>query len=568
MINRMGRVTVLAGFCFLATGLAWASGTLKSLIPVSANGGMVVAGHPEAAEIGAAILESGGTAMDAVVATGFAVGVAEPYGSGIGGKCVILYYEAASGETWYIEGMDSSGSELDPKQLIDAGSSGRAEGALGVGVPGMVSAMELGHSRWGQMPWKELLEPSIKLALAGSAIVPGMRPLIEAKLERIRSNAECTRIYLPGGKLPEEGSRLPNPDLAWTMEQIAESGAAGFYSGKVARRIVEDLQSGGSHLTLEDFQAYRAKVREPLSIEWNGYTLITSGRPTVGPPRVLLSLKLLERVGFPDDESLRTAANLDLYGRVLRNLYPLIQANLADSEDYLRRWQELAGGESMNRLRKATMENRQSEEADAMDNPLEQASGWTTHFVVADKFGNVASVTQSLSHHFGSGVVPPGTGVVMNNSLTNFSYWENEPVNYVSPGKRPRSTISPTIVFRDGQPVLAIGLPGGSRIPTTLLAVLIEHLQFEKPLGEVIAAPRFHLRRSWSLEPDSIEFQFEKGMGATIGGELEQLGWTVSMVTNPEYFGGVTAISLEDNGRLTGWADWRRTNRAVGAERN
>jgi gamma-glutamyltranspeptidase/glutathione hydrolase len=156
----------------------------------------------------------------------------------------------------------------------------------------------------------------------------------------------------------------------------------------------------------------------------------------------------------------------------------------------------------------------------------------------------------------------------MNNSLTNFSFWANEEVNYVGPDKRPRSTISPTIVFKDGRPVLAIGLPGGSRIPTTLLAVLIEHLRFKKPLGEAISEPRIHLRRSWSDQPESNEFQFEKGMSDSIAGELEQLDWTVTMVTNPEYFGGMTAISVDENGCLTGWADWRRTNQAVGAERN
>ncbi|NDV62203.1 gamma-glutamyltransferase [Puniceicoccales bacterium CK1056] len=564
---RVRAVHLICAVCLIVSTAGCAS--TESIVPVMGDQGMVVAGHPEAAEIGLSVLKSGGNAMDAAVAASFALGVAEPYGSGIGGKCVIVYFEAESGETWFFEGLDESGAELDVEAFVEAGSDARAEGALGVGVPGLVATMEAAHEKLGSRPWAELLEPSIRLARDGFTVVPGMKVFFERRIERIQSHPECARLYMPGGAVPEEGTRLPNPDLATTMEHIAAKGRQGFYEGRVAELIVNELQSKGSSLTLSDFKHYKAQVSKPLTADWEGYELMTATPPVSGGATVLLALKVLEGHSWPDSEPFRTANNIDHWGRAMRHVYPVIQDTIADVPEAMDSWEKLVDPEAVAQLRKAALKTDLAgiSEQDGLEAAEPLASGpggWTTHFVVADSKGNVASVTQSLSHHFGSGVIAPGTGVILNNSLNNFSTFNPEGVNYAAPQKRARSTIAPMIVLKDGRPVLAIGLPGGQRIPTTLIQVLIDHLQFGSGLGEAISSPRFHLLRSWSAEPDSDLFQMEKDTSLELSTHLREKGWQVEVSDDTEFFGGVTGLEISGEGKLTGWADYRRTNHAVG----
>lgn len=523
----------------------------------------MVCGHPEAAAIGVDILSEGGNALDAAVAVSFALGVAEPYGSGIGGKCALLYYSAVDEAVYYVEGLDAAGDNLDVAAFIAAGAAARREGPIGVGVPGMVAVMEKAHGLWGGLDWKTLLEPSIQLAEEGFEVLPGTRKLFESRLERIQSNAECARLYLPAGRLPDVGERLANKDLALTMRRIASGGGSAFYSGSIAQRIVRELRAGGGHLTEEDFAVYEARVHEPLSVEWGDHEIVSSGRPTNGGPTALLALALLEKAPFPIGESLRDPANLDHWGRVFRHVYPFVQAEMADTLDYSERWLKLAAEGSVAELLESMRETAGKHPKGAASGSADPDGGWTTHFVVADAEGNVASVTQSLSHHFGSGVVAPGTGVVLNNSLKNFSFSDPSAVNYPAPGKRPRSTIAPALVMREKRPVLAIGLPGGSRIPTTLTLVLADYLYFNRPLGDAIADWRFQLYRSRSKEPLSNTFQFEEGADPTVVAALADGGWDSEVITDAEFFGGITAIELEPGGLMRGWADPRRTNKAL-----
>lgn len=546
----------------------------RAIEPEHGRQGMVVAGHPEAAQAGLAVLRDGGNAMDAVVATALALGVAEPYGSGLGGKAAILYFEAGSGTVWFIDGMDAAGAAFDVAALGRFTAAQRAEGPHGIAVPGLVAALALGHGRWGSQPWRELVLPAAELAEAGPLIVPGMRVFFELRLQRIQSHPETARIYLPGGELPEEGARLPNPDLGRTLRRIAEQGPAGFYAGEVAERIVAAVRAAGGNLTLEDFSGYRARLGVPLSISFGELEIWSGGPPTHGGATALLALKALEDFPWQRAAGLYSTGNLDAWARTLRQVYPRIQASIADAPGALSAWRDMLEPAALDALREVSgLEAPGAPAGGPEPEPsaeLEPAgaagggSGWTTHFVVADGQGNVASVTQSLSHHFGSGLTAPGTGVILNNSLTNFSYQDAREVNYGAPGKRPRSTIAPVLALRDGRPALALGLPGGGRIPTATLAVLIDHLVFGRSLGEAIAAPRAHLLRSWSAQPDSHVLQLESGFPAGLAGGLGDLGWEVREITDTESFGGFTAVEIGQDGQLTGWADWRRTNYAAG----
>ncbi|MEZ5278065.1 MAG: gamma-glutamyltransferase family protein [Opitutaceae bacterium] len=523
--------------------------------------GMVVAGHPEAAEIGMRILADGGNAIDAAVATSLALGVAEPYGSGIGGKCAIVYFDAVSGECAFVDGMDAAGMQMDPEAFSALSSRMKSEGARSVGVPGLVAALALAHEKWGSRAWSELVQPAAELASRGSLVVPGMPVFFSRRVERIRSNPEAERLYLPAGQPPLAGSRLPNPDLARTLGIIAREGRSGLYEGEVARTIVEELQSGGGVLTLADFSTYTARLSPPLKIDWKDLTIVSSPAPTTGGATVLLTLKALENEDWNPKDTLLTAENIDRWGRMLRQVYPMIQDQVADTADAPDRWQKLVDPANLAFLRVAAGER--PETAPIADVAIAR-DGWTTHFVVADDFGNVASITQSLSDHFGSGVIAPGTGVVLNNSLKNFSFAEPGTVNFPAPGKRPRSTIAPTLILKDGWPIVAIGLPGGQRIPTATLQVLLDHLVFDRNLGQAITAPRVHLVRSYSERADSTLLQWEGPPAEGVAEGLAAAGWEIEVITDPEAFGGFTAIEIGADGTKTGWADPRRTNHASG----
>lgn len=558
------RTVLVWTVCVLLPGLLPASyedASDRIIEPVKGKNGMVVAGHPEATEIGLRVLKEGGNAIDAVVATSLALGVAEPYGSGLGGKCALLYYEAASGTVSFIDGMDTSGAAFDVTGVGALRAARRAQGGSAIGVPGLVAALSMAHGKWGKTAWSELVLPAAELAEGGFLVVPGMPVFFERRMARIQSHPETARLYLPKGQRPDAGERLSNPDLGKTLRAIAEQGRAGFYEGDVAERIVAEIRATGGHLTLEDFSRYAARLGTPLSVSTGGFEVFGGGPPTTGGATALLSLTALEMATWDLSAGFHSAPNLDLWARMLRHVYPRIQRSIADTPAALSNWQNLTDPAAINALRVAAGQSKAPLEGSRTS---DSGGGWTTHFVVADGEGNVASVTQSLSHHFGSGVTAPGTGVVLNNSLTNFSYADTESVNYGAPNQRPRSTIAPIIILKEGRPVLAFGLPGGGRIPTTTLAILVDYLHFGQDIGQAIAAPRAHLFRSRSAQPDSNTVQLEANVPAKLAEELRDLGWDVEVVADTEFFGGVTALEIDADGQLTGWADARRTNHAAG----
>jgi gamma-glutamyltranspeptidase/glutathione hydrolase len=422
--------------------------------------------------------------------------------------------------------------------------------------------MELAHLEWGQEPWKALLQPAADLAEAGFLVVPGMPVFFERRVERIRSNEETRRLYLLEDAIPESGDRMANPDLAQTIRTIAEKGRHGLYDGPVAEAIVRAVQAGGGSLTVEDFRAYKAHIYEPIGIDWQGRRILSSPPPVKGGATALLVLKLLEAHSWTDLKSLRRPANMDDWARAFRHVYPLIEAQIGDDPEARANWHSMMRNFNLRMLRNRIREDK--EVAFVTSGASPDVDECTTHFVVADQYGNVASVTQSLSHHFGSGVIAPGTGVLLNNTLKNFSFTNREAPNAPAPGKRPTSTIAPVIVLEEGLPSVAIGLPGGQRIPTTLVQVLLGKLAFNQSLGDAILTPRFHLKRSESVEPDSHLIQLEEALPEPQSLALESQGWKLEVPRDSEYFGGVTAIEIHEDGTLTGWADPRRNNFASG----
>lgn len=563
-----------AFFCAaaLVVGIAVSAAVPVEVTPVTARHGMVVAGHPEAAAAGVEVLRAGGNAIDAAVAVSLALGVAEPYGSGLGGKLMLVYRDA-QGQAFVIDALDQAGASLPVKKFRALSSDQRRYGWTSVAVPGLAAGLAEAHKRWGVRPWAEDVQPAIALARRGFEVLPKTRDLFAEREERLRGDPELTRIFLPDGLLPDVGMRLPNPDLAHTMELLAEKGAEGFYRGPVAEAIVAAAQRGGAWLTLDDFARYEARVRRPVSAQVFGCEIIAGVPPSSGPALYLPVLKALETARWSPGP-LRTAANLDQLGRVWQQVAPVVQATVADVPSARQAVQHLLAPDFIAEVRRragvpaAAVALSGPQPAPEWTEPeWDDVHASTTHFVVVDGAGNVVSATQSQSLHFGAGVVAPGTGVVMNDSLTNFGVNNMKAVNAVAPGKRPRSTTAPSIVVRDGKPVLAIGVPGAQRIPTALLQALLDYLAFHRPIGEAIGDTRLHLLLpSTSREPTNV-WEVEMSFPEKERKAMEALGWKV-MPKEPagrgRHFGGINAIEIGADGTLTGYADPRRTNAAAG----
>ena len=547
--------------------LAGAQPSPVTIQPVSARHAMVVAGHPQAVEAGMAVLKAGGNAMDAAIATSLALGVAEPYASGLGGKLMLLYYNAATGKTQVIDAMDAAGS-LDVPAYLQRPVEDRSYGYGSACVPGLAAGLWLAHQQWGVRPWADDVQPAIALALAGFEVLPKSRDFFEEQTKKLhRGDPEIARLYLPGGKLPEVGAVLPNPDLAHTLSLLAQHGRDGFYRGPVAAAVVAAVKQGGGVITAGDLADYEARLVEPVGIDFHGDQILSAPPPANGAAMLLPALKALEAASFTSGP-LRTAANLDQLGRVWRLVEPEAFRLIGDAPEARFYFEKLVAPDAIQALRAKARLNLPAKAAAAVaDRPFyESAVAATTHFIVVDAHGNIVCATQSLSVHFGAGVVPPGTGVVLNNSMSNFEFSGPSQVNSLAPGRRPRSTISPTLVLRHGKPLLALGVPGSARIPTSLLQVLLDYLALHRPLAEAIGDTRFHFMIPW--KPDDVEtFEAEQSFPAAQADAMRILGWKVSLseaAGRGRKFSGVNAVEFNADGTLTGLADPRRTNAAAG----
>lgn len=558
--------TVAVAFTLLGV-IAWANVPV-SVEVVKAAHGMVVAGHPQAAQAGVDILQAGGNAIDAAVAVSLALGVAEPYSSGLGGKLMLLYYEASSRRTYALDAMDAAGS-LDVMAYLSRPEEDHSYGYGSVCVPGLAAGLWTAHQKWGRQPWADNIAPALKLARAGFEVLPKTHIFFAEQEKKLRrGDAEIARLYLPDGKLPVVGTHLANADLARTLELLAQHGRDGFYRGPVAAAIVAASAQGGGALTLDDLAHYEARLVEPIGLDFRGYHLLASPPPTNGAPLFLTIMKALEDETFGGG-SLRSAANLDRIGRVWREVQPLVQRSIGDAPEAYFNYEKMIAPDSIAAIRRRARAPTVAVPAVAWQDDSgasESAMAATTHFLVADSAGNIVCATQSQSLHFGAGVVPPGTGVVLNDSMSNFAYTDPRSINYVAPGKRPRSTIAPTIVFRSGRPILAIGIPGAARIPTALLQALLDRLAFDRPLREAIGDTRVHFELNWRKD-NQESLQAEASLPAADITALSRLGWKVELAEPAgagQIFGGINAIEVNAAGGYTGYADPRRTNAARG----
>jgi len=541
-------------FLFIFSKLSAApSGTEVAL----AKHEVVVAGHPEAAEAGLQILHEGGNAIDAAVAVSLSLGVAEPYASGLGGKIEILYYEASSKKVYVVDGMDMSSRTLPVTAFINQPTRERIEGGPSAAVPGLAKGLYQAHKKWGALPWNKDVQPSILLAQNGSLILPKSQQLIEESAQRIKHSKEGARIFLPDGKLPAIGSRLVNADLAMTLRRLGNEGPDAIYKGKIAESIVSAVSSAGGYMTLQDLASYESRIVEPVSVPYRGGKLFSTA-PVSGGGQLLAVMSVLDNSNWRGS-TFHDALSIDRFGKVFLTTTQKFDSITGDDEAVDSRFKAALSEKGVESIRTLSKISNISENSTSS-----YGKESTTHFIVVDNKHNIACVTQSLSYHFGCGLVPAGTGIVLNNSLSNFTIKTPSNPNYAAQGKRPKSTIAPTIWLNDKNiPILAIGLPGGARIPSGIAQVLLDYSQFNRPLAEAIADTRIHVTNI-NKEPT---IESELGLAESNVNILKSRGWKVIM---PEksvtgvLFGGVNAVEFLPDGTLNAVADLRRTNSAKG----
>ena len=469
-MDRASRKTRFAAYVVLLMSLA-AGGNSKlgAQQTISADRFVVTSGHPAATAAGLAVLRGGGNVIDAAVTTSLCLGIAEPYASGIGGKGVLLYRDGKTGHIYAIEAMCAASSSIDPAQFAARPQRERLTGYYSVAVPGMVAALESVHQRWGSKPWRDVVTPAAQLADDGVEVSQKMYDLMRPKRNLLRRDSEASRIYLANNETPAIGTSMKNADLAHSLRLIADKGSKAFYDGEIADRIVAASEKAGAPLTKADFQDYKPRWSEPLTVNYGEHRIYSCPPPLTGGVTVLAMLRSLDGVAALDTTTGRDPKYIDLVGRALLSIYPRVNRSIADVSSAFGDAEKLLATESIRNIRqeaaaadpaKAEVEGVETSMLHTRGDDFAEAS--TTHMIVADRNGNIVCLTQSLSYHFGACVVAPGTGIVLNDSMSNFSTSDPTSCNYVAPRKRERSTIAPIIATKNDKPVLALGIPGRS----------------------------------------------------------------------------------------------------------
>ena len=559
--KRLWRIFAASVFLFLGDALP-----LAAAVRASSHGGVVVSGSSESTAAGLAILKQGGSAADAAVTVSLVLGMTEPFNSGLGGKFVALYYDSKTGAVSFLDAMGAAPSQVPIHKLAKMSPTSRERGYISACIPGCAAGLGLLHERWGSLSWRDCVEPARKIAASGYEVPAKQLEVFADRQAVYQKDLVASQLFLRDGKVPAPGTLLTNPDLAKTLGILATEGAQAFYHGEIARKLVEASKVNGGCFSMEDFTDYKAKVSAPLFGDYKGNRIYTSPSPLTGGGTLLLALKVLESHDWNGIGPL-DFRRIDLTSKVIQQIYPEVSASFGDAPGNDARMAKLFTEENYGQLLTRALASDPANPVRAENAAISDGSldGNTTHFIVVDRAGNIACVTQSLSHHFGAGVVAPGTGVLLNNDLGNFGFHTPGGINQIGPGRRPRSTITPVIVTRDGKPLLALGSPASQRIPTGVFQVLTSVIDFSSTLVEAVDEPRFHIRRPDTSKSPVNELDLETGITNGMSGRLTAGGWKTELGTHDTYyFAAVNAVRFGPDGSHEAVGDQRRTNMAAG----
>jgi gamma-glutamyltranspeptidase / glutathione hydrolase len=530
---------------------------------VEASHGMVVTSHRLASAVGAGILAAGGNAIDAAVAVGYALAVVEPCCGNIGGGGFMTIH-LADGRDTSVNFRETAPAAATAGMYLDAAGKPVPErsryGYLAVGVPGTVMGLDRAAREYGTLPRAALLAPAIALARDGFVLTREDTRLLDEKADRLAKDPGAAKIFLrPDGSRFAPGDRLVQPDLAATLETIAKDGPDAFYRGPVAVAVEKASRADGGILTAQDFARYTVTEGPPLACNYRRYVLLTAPPPSSGGTAICEILNILEgydleHMGFhsPHSVILMVAAMARAYRD--RNTFLGDPAFVANPLDRLLSKGYAAGV-------RAAIDAGAAASGNAPSGPQERAE--TTHYSVADGAGNAVSVTYTINGYFGAEVVAPGTGFLLNNEMDDFTAKPGAPNLYglvqgaadrIAPGKRPLSSMAPSLVERDGHVVLVLGSPGGPRIITTVLEVLSDIIDYHMMPVAAVAAPRLH----YQAQPDTLYYERGGLMPDTIA-TLVDSGYDLAA---QKPWGAVALIAI-DGDRLLGVSDPRRPGGAA-----
>jgi gamma-glutamyltranspeptidase/glutathione hydrolase len=531
---------------------------------LAAAQGVVVSVSPPATKVGESVLGDGGNAVDAAVAVGFALAVTWPEAGNIGGGGFMLIRPAGpKSQPVVIDYRETAPAAATKDLFVKHGK----KPYLTVGVPGSVLGLSLAHAKHGKLAWKDLVAPAVNLAEEGFVIDDALAGSLNRGLLRSKEFPELRRVYgKPGGGKWQAGDRLVQKDLARTLRRIAEKGAEGFYKGETAELLVKEMKLGGGLITLRDLAGYQAKQRTPIHGTFRGHDVYVPPPPSSGLC-VLLMLGALENFDL-GKHGRYSAHTLHIMTEVMRRAY-VDRARYLGDQDFVKVPSNLTSKEHAKKLADSIDPTRATpSEQVAKDIPLTTEKESTTHYSVIDAAGTAVSTTTTLEASFGSKVVVKGAGFLLNNEMTDFnprpgvttpSGLIGTPANLIEPGKRMLSSMTPTIVVKEGKVVLITGSPGGRTILNTVLQVVLNVLEFGMPLREAVAAPRMH--HQWFPDRLQVETKLAEEHSKTIAA-LEKMGHKVMKV---RLQGDAHSIWQDPKAkRYEGVTDWRRAGRPAG----
>jgi gamma-glutamyltranspeptidase/glutathione hydrolase len=539
--------------------------------PVVAARGMVVAPEREAAAVGLAVLRGGGNAVDAAVATALALAVTYSRAGNLGGGGFLLY-RAPDGSHAALDFRETAPQALTAALFTDA--SGRIDtarsqnGGLSVGVPGTVAGLVAAHKRWGTRPWAELVAPAIRLAEEGVVVSERTAETLSAEKARLAADPAAAAIFTRNGAPIAEGDRLVQKDLAKTLRAIAAQGASGFYDGPVAAAIVKGTSAAGGVLTLPDLARYRAIERTPLIGSYRGRTIVTFPPPSSGGIVLLQALAMLERFDLTASGA-GAALTLHRIAEAERRAFADRAVYLGDPDVIAVPVEALLDPAYLAARAATIRDDRATPSSTIRPGPPPAREGANTlHFSVADDRGGAVALSTTLNSWYGAALVAPGTGVLLNNEIDDFALGKGianqfglvgGDANAVAGGKRPLSSMCPTIVESETprpRPLLILGAPGGPTIISSVLQTIVHVVDDGMTLQEAVDAPRIH--HQWL--PDEILYE-RRAFTPEVAAGLRLRGHTL---TERGPIGNVCAIGIDAEGRYTGAPDPRDEAVALG----
>lgn len=553
----------LVAFFVLQAGLCPSAGARE---PVRARHAMVTVQEPLAADVGVQVLRDGGNAVDAAVAVGFALAVTHPYAGNLGGGGFMLI-RFADGRSTFIDFRERAPGKASRNMYLDASGKPTRESLDGwksAGVPGTVRGFELAQRKYGSRKWAGLIEPAIALAGHGFPVSYASAESLK-NARNLSQNPESKRIFQKKGAYFGAGETLVQPELARTLSRIAKNGANEFYEGETARKLVDEMARNGGLITLSDLQRYAAVERAPLTGSYRGYGVIAAPPPSSGGVGILQMLGMLGGSGY-QKSGFGSAAEIGYLAEVMRRYYADRSRYLGDPDFGKLRLSALLDPAYIQRRRASIDPNHATPSSQVLPGlPAGREGGETTHYNVVDAQGNAVAVTYTLNEGYGNGITVPGLGFLLNDEMDDFAAKPGSPnafgliqgeLNAIQPGKRPLSSMTPTILTRDGKFFMAVGAPGGARIISAVLQVILNVVDFGMNAQDAVDAPRIH--HQW--EPDKL--YLEPGISPDTVALLKSRGYDVDH--SPGLVLARVEAIVNRGDWLEGGSDGRASGKAAG----